>query len=350
MIDLSQSRSASPLVHAAPTDPGTSWVKDAEVMVDAPPDCEIDPLPEAQWPRQAARTGVYGAVSPRVITLPGGGYRLYYTQILPRPGFPAGANDYDNATTRILSMISPDGSAWTPEPGVRLSSQEGGAGGFRVVSSEVVPVADADHQLRMYYECCPGPQSEPNSIRSALSEDGGLVWTPEPGVRLEASGRNYAAPRIVFLDDGRCRLYCCERGQGIISALSEDGGFTFHLEPGLRLARGGVYDTITAFAPEIIRPDGAGYVMYYAGYSAPNRAYILRALSYDGLTWRKESEPVISPSRGAWDAAKCSEMCLFRLPHREGQIPHYRMAYEACDGTAKDERGVWRIAIAMSRV
>ena len=140
MIDLSLSPSASPLVHAVPTDPGTSWAKDAAVVVDAPPDGEVDPLPEAQWPPQAVRTGVYGAVSPRVITLPGGGYRLYYTQILPRPGFPAGANDYGNATTRILSVRSPDGSA----------------------------------------------------------------WTPEPGVRLEASGRKYTAPRIVFLNAGRC--------------------------------------------------------------------------------------------------------------------------------------------------
>ena len=348
MIDLSQSPSASPLVHAVPTDPGTSWVKDAAVVVDAPPDGEVDPLPEAQWPPQAVRTGVCGAVSPRVIALPGGGYRLYYSQILPRPGFPAGANDYENATTRILSAMSPDGSAWTPEPGVRLSSQEGGAGEFRVVSSEVVPLADADDQLRMYYECCRGPHSEPNSIRSALSEDGGLGWTPEPGVRLAASGRNYAAPRIVFLPDGRCRLYCCERGQGIISALSEDGGLTFRQEPGLRIAQDGAYDAEVAFAPEIVRLDGAGYVMYYAGYSAPNRAYILRAVSDDGLTWRKEAEPVVSPGHGAWDAAKCSEMCVFRLPHREGQIPRYRMVYEACDGTAKDERGVWRIASATS--
>ena len=137
MMDLSQSPAASPLAQTVPTDPGTSWVKDAEVAVDAPPDSEVAPMPEAQWPAEAVRTGVYGAVSPRAVAVPGGGYRLYYTQILPRPGFPAGANDYQNATTRILSAISPDGSTWTPEPGVRLSPQEGGAGEFRVVSCEV---------------------------------------------------------------------------------------------------------------------------------------------------------------------------------------------------------------------
>ncbi len=347
MIDLSQSPSASPLVHAMATDPGTLWTKDAAVAIDAPPDADVYPPPEAQWSPQALRTGICGAVSPRVLALPGAGYRLYYSQILPRPGFPAGANDYDNATTRILSALSLDGTVWTPEPGVRLSSQAGGAGEFRVVSSEVVPLDDGA-RLRMYYECCRSTQADTNSIRSAISSDGGLVWTPEPGARLEAGGRNYAAPRIVFLGDGRCRLYCVERGQGIISALSEDGGLTFRQEPGLRIAQDRAYDAYAAFAPEIIRLDGAGYVMYYAGYSVLSRADILRAVSDDGLTWRKDAEPVISPGQGRWDAAKCSEMCVLRLPQQEGMPPRYRMLYEACDGTAQEKRGVWRIASATS--
>ena len=347
MMDLSQSPAASPSSQTVPTDPGTSWVKDAEIAVDAPPDSEVDPSPEAQWPAQAVRTGVCGSVCPRAVTLPGGGYRLYYTQILPRPGFPAGANDYENATTRILSAISSDGSTWTPEPGVRLSPEQGGAGEYRVVSCDVVPMAEPAGRLRMYHECCSGPQLKPSSIRSAVSDDGGLVWTPEPGVRLGAGGRVYISPRLVFLDDGRCRLYCGERGRGIVSALSEDGGFTFRLEPGLRIGEDGADDVQVAFAPEVLRIAGGGYRMYYALYSAPNRAHILSAVSDDGLNWRKEAEPAVSPG-GVWDAAKCSEMCVIRLPSREGQAPRYRMFYEACDGTARDERGVWRIAGATS--
>ena len=347
MIDLSGSSSPLSLVHSVPTDPGTSWVKDAEAAIDAPPDDEVDPRPEGRWPAQAVRTGRFGAVSPRVIALPGVGFRMYYTQILPRPGFPEGANDYQNATTRILSATSPDGSTWTPEPGVRLSARDGGAGEFRVVSSEVVPRADGGEGLRMYYECCPGSQSIENSIRSAVSGDGGLVWTPEPGARFESSGRNYCAPRIVFLPDGRCRLYCCERGRGIISALSDDG-LAFRQEPGVRVAPDGAYDALTAFAPDIMRVDGAGYVMFYAGYSASNRAYILRAVSEDGLSWRKGTEPVVAPDGSGWDAAKCSEVCVFRLPGCEGRTPRYRMVYEGCDGTARDERGVWRVASATS--
>jgi hypothetical protein len=346
MIDLSRSASASPLVHEVSTDPGMSWVKDAPVAVDVPPDGEVAPAPEATWPPEATRSGLYGAVGPRVIALPGGGYRLYYTQISPRPGFPAGANDYDNATARILSAISPDGSAWTPEPGVRLSPQDGGAGEFRVVSSEVVPLADRSGRMRMYYECSSGPQSKPSTVLSALSEDGGLVWTPEPGVRLGASGRSFTSPRIIFLEAQRWRLYCCERGRGIVSALSEDGGLTFLEEPGLRIAQDRAEDSFSAFASEVLRIEGAGYRMYYAGYSTLNRAVILSALSDDGLKWRKEARPAIVPDLGVWDAAKCSEMCVLRLPSREGQGPRYRMVYEACDGRGKDKRGVWRIASA----
>ena len=188
MIDLTRSTSASPAVHLVQNDPGLRWSADPDVVIDAPPDSDIHPLPDDCWPENAKRTGLCGAVTPRVVRLPGGTFRMYYTQILPRVGFPDGANDYDNATTRILSATSADGVRWNPEPGVRLSSAQGGAGEFRVVSAEVVPFADDSGRLRMYYECCSGPQSVQNSIRSAVFEDGGLEWTPESGIRLESAG------------------------------------------------------------------------------------------------------------------------------------------------------------------
>lgn len=348
MFDLLRSISASPLTQTVSTDPGTTWMKDDLAAIDAPPDCGNDFSPETEWPENAKRTGIFGVVGPRIISLPDGRYRLYYTQITPRTGFPAGANDYGNASSRILSAISLDGSTWTPEPGVRLTPQAGGAGDFRVVSSEVVPVADMSGGLRMYYECCNGQQGEPNSIRSARSDDGGLVWIPETGTRFGADGGYYSAPRILFLDDHRCRLYCCERGTGIVSALSEDGGLTFQRERGVRIAPGASFDRLVAFAPEILRIEGVGFRMYYAGYSDSNRADILSAFSQDGLQWEKEAEPVISPGEGRWDAAKCSEMCVIRLPDLDGESPRYRMFYEACDGTTENERGVWRIASAIS--
>lgn len=337
-------------MQTVPTDPGVAWVKDTSWVVDAPPDDAARPEPEASWPDSGKRTGLCGAVSPRAIALPDGGYRLFYTQLLPRAGAAGGAVDYGNATSRILSAFSVDGVSWTPEAGVRLSAAQGGAGEYRVVSSEVVPVLDGSGRLRMYYECSTGPLSVPNSIRSAISEDGGLEWTPEPGVRLGQGAGSYMAPRILFLADGRCRLYCCERGRGIISAVSEGEGLEFTEEPGVRIAPGGRFDTQVAFAPEIMRVDGGGYLAYYAGYSAPNRAQILRAWSDDGLVWRKEPDPAIAPDGSGLDAVKCSEMCVLPLPTATGHRTRYRILYEGCDGTARGERGVWRVLGATSGV
>lgn len=346
MIDLVQSASPSPLLQTLSTDPGSEWSRDAVCALEPPADEAVDPAPEREWKTEETRTGIYGVVSPRIIALPVGGYRMYYTQLMPRDRFPSGANDYDNASARILSATSVDGVQWTPEEGVRLSPQLGGAGDLRVVSSEVVPIEKSGARLRMYYECCGGPQSQPNAIRSAISEDG-LAWRPEPGVRLASAGRNYCAPRIVYLNDGGYRLYCHERGRGIISAVSADG-VTFREETGVRIAPDTPSDQWTAFAPEILRVNGVGYRMYYAGYSSPSRAQILTAVSADGLLWEKEREPVIAPNGSGIDAAKAAEMCVVQLHEHPGPGGRYRMFYEACDGSARDQRGVWRIASATS--
>ena len=338
MIDLTQTDLLN--VQRVARDPGLDWVKDSEPSIEAAPDADVSPRPEARWDALAARTGICGAVSPRVVKLHSG-FRMYYTQILPRAGFPAGAVDYGNATTRILSAVSNDGVKWTPEPGVRLSAEQGGAGEFRVASSEVVPVKGGG--LRMFYECCPGTQDGPSTIRSAVSIDG-LNWSVENGVRFGGGNKNYMAARIVFLEGERVRLYVCENGRGIISAISSDGGMTFREEPGVRIAQDGEFDKVAAFAPDIMRlPDGR-FLMYYAGYGAPDRAHILRATSMDGLVWAKDARAVVAPG-GKWDAVKCSEVSVFRVAG-DG----YRMVYEGCDGTAAGRRGVWRVAGAASKV
>lgn len=339
MIDLRKSRVSSPELHRLKTAPGPFGERDLQPAIEAPPDSDQAPAPEAQWDPQAARTGVCGSVSPRVLVLPNGDYRMYYTQMLPRPGHPAGANDYDRCTARILSAYSTDGIKWTPEAGVRLSAEAGGAGDYRVVSSEVVPTGEG--RLRMYYECCRGPQSSQNTILSAISDDG-LNWTREPGVRIESEGRNVSSPRVIFFPGAFCRMYFLERGEGIRSAVSQDG-LQFTTEPGVRIAQDSTHDALVAFAPEVVEVQGEGYTMFYAGYASAQCSSILRADSVDGLNWTKSPKPVLAPG-GKWDAAKCSEMCLYPLPNTASPPTRYRMVYEACDGTAMNKRGVWRIA------
>lgn len=349
MIDLTQSTTGSPEVHTTSRDPGTRWRRTRAVAIDAAPDEEagLPPAPEARWSSDAARSGICGSVSPRVLRLPDRSYRMYYTQILPRAGHPTGANDYDNATTRILSAVSTDGLSWTPEPGVRLTAEQGGAGAFRVVSSEVVPMADGSGRLRMYFESCLGAQSTENSIRSAVSEDGGLAWTLEEGHRLRIGGGTVMAPRIIFTDDGRIRLYVTQYGVGVMSAISADCGRDFTLE-GPRLP-----EDSTAFAPEILRLPEGGYRMYYTSQisdTVPTEGgsqQILSAISADGLEWQVDA-PVVVPDGKGPDAVKASEMCTFEMPAgtTEGACG---MVYEGCDGTAANARGVWRIARAFAQ-
>ena len=281
MIDLTGHPIASPAIHNVPVDPGTSWSAEVTVVIDAPPDRDPQPGPSTRWDADDSRTGICGAVTPRIVLFPERTYRMYYTQILPRPNFPAGANDFGNASARILSAVSSDGIHWEPESGIRLSPEQGGAGEFRVVSPDVVPVAGVEGRLRMYYECCRGPQSAPNSIRSAVSEDG-LNWTVEPGVRLETPGCYYNSCRLILLADGRCRMYVAQQGRGIISAISNDCGLSFDLEDGTRVPNGDNHDRLIAFAPEIVQIDNGVYRMYYAGYSHSTSASILTATSEDG--------------------------------------------------------------------
>lgn len=190
-MDLKQSAAASPLVQTVTTDPGRLWVRDADVAIDAPPDEDTAPAPDATWSPQATQTGLCGAVGPRVLALPSGDYRMYYSQILPQAGYPHGANDYDHSTTRILSAWSADGYRWTPEPGVRLSPQAVDDRTWRVVSSEVVPAGDAAKcsemcvlrlpqsdrttpRYRLFYEACDGTAENARGVwRIAAATSGG---------------------------------------------------------------------------------------------------------------------------------------------------------------------------------
>ena len=94
MINLARPLTSLHEIHCVTSDPGHDWIRDENFVVDAAPDEANDPAPDAIWPANAVRTGVCGAVSPRVVALPDGGYRVYYSQMLPRTGFPSGALDF----------------------------------------------------------------------------------------------------------------------------------------------------------------------------------------------------------------------------------------------------------------
>ncbi|MBM4409542.1 MAG: hypothetical protein FJ038_13325 [Chloroflexi bacterium] len=308
-------------VHYAPVDPGLRWVKDPGVRIDVPQEL-----------------GHWKALTPDVVAVEGG-LRMYYTLVGP-------GTDYDVTPGRILSAFSVDGERWEPEPGVRVEPF-GPHADLRVVCPDVVPLDGGGY--RMYLEG--QPRGRPANIVSARSEDG-LNWTPEAGVRYGDRVNRLGSPRVLDTGvtpgaRGRWRLYFhryplplrmgLDAGNHILSAVSADG-LAFDLEAGVRIPQGGDLETFAVYAAEALRLGTGGYRMYYAGWTAdPVRGRIFAARSEDGVTWTKEGGPLLEPGgRGAFDAEKCSEPSVIRLP--DGR---FCMFYEACD-----ENQVWRILSA----
>jgi hypothetical protein len=198
-------------VHWVPSDPGTRFVKDPAVVV-APP----------------AVDGEWKALTPNVLALPSGGFRLYYT--LSGPG-----RDYGPTRAAVLSCFSPDGLTGEPEAGERIAPF-GVDAAVRVVCPDVVPIPAAEGGgWRMYLE---GQPADPRAsvIVSARSADG-LAWEPEPGMRFSGP-RRYGSPRVVVMSDSpgaavRYRMYfhsyshplviAPDAENHIVSAVSADG-------------------------------------------------------------------------------------------------------------------------------
>ena len=262
-------------VHFATGDPGTAWLKDPGVVLDVP-----------------TEPGHWKVLTPNVVALRSGGFRMYYT--LVGPGL-----DYTVTPGSILSAFSPDGERWHKEAGVRLGPH-GPDAGLRVVCADVIPLAGGGY--RMYLEG--QPADGPSSILSAVSADG-LVFEPEPGVRFGDGSWRYGSRRCLYTTDApaardRFRLYVhrythplrtgLAAGNHIISAVSADG-LRFEEEPGVRIGQQGPLQTFSVYAPEVLRLAGGGYRMYCAGWTVrPLRGRIFSATSADGLAWTKDPD------------------------------------------------------------
>jgi len=314
-------------VHYQERDAGTAWRKDPWIAIDL--DTPLDSRK---------------ILTPNVIRLPSGGYRMYYTGL----SFGA-ASAYKDSEGYILSAVSDDGAAWRKEPGIRLNAHPRQAT-RRVLCPDVVPLPNGG--FRMYFEA--RVPDQPSRILSAVSKDG-LRWEPEPGVRFGDGKWSYGSPRCIYIRPPSgapastvwCRLYFhhyswpmrsgLDAQNHIVSAVSPDG-LDFAPEPGVRIAQESDLENYAVYAPEILRLGGGTYRMYYAGWSdQPLRGRIFSALSDNGLDWKKDPGPCLEFG-GRWDSLKASEPCVIDLDNGR-----FRMYYEACD-----EQGDWRILSATS--
>ncbi len=306
-------------VHFHATDPGLDWEKEFHISI------------EEESPR-----GVCHAITPNVIRLADGRYRMYYSALV------YGDRAFENSTAVIKSAISDDAGHWEVEPGNRLEPF-GPDATLRVLCPDVIPHPDGGY--RMYFEA--SCLNQPSRVLSARSANG-IDWTPEPGIRIGDEMYAYGSPRGVYLnpshsnavDVPQTRLYFhrapyakeADQTRQILSAISDDGiNFTF--EPGARISQEGERESLSVYAPEVIRLGTGGYRMYYSGWcTEPIHGRILSATSADGLHWKKD-ERICLDFGGPWQEVKVSEPCVIDLPNGSA-----RLYYEA-----NETSGRWRV-------
>jgi len=294
-------------VHYHETDPGTEWVKDAVVAIG------VNLLVPTS-----------GALTPNVVALLEGGYRMYYT------GFAPGITNNDHSG-HILSASSRDGSVWSNDSGVRVEVHAPYAS-QRTLCPDVVPMPVGGY--RMYYEA--RSPNTPTVILSATSVDG-LDWESEEGVRFGDGEWSYGSPRCVYFPTDQGLLYRLyfhhysfplvsglEPGNHIVSAVSYDG-LNFEIEPGVRIAQETERESRAVYAPDVVRLGDGTFRVYYAAWAEGIDGGVFTAVSEDGLEGVKSPVPLLDLD-GRWDEGMVSEPCVIEL--LDGRS---RIFYEAKD-------------------
>lgn len=180
--------------------------------------------------------GTRGAISDAaVVYLAAGGYRFLWP-------------DGPNGSQRLVSAISADGLAMTPEPGERFRPAPQDAGLVQVPHAARLE----DGRWRLYYVADwfgSGGSPQRNNTRTAVSTDEGLTWAAESNA---GTGRDSVDPDVVHLAGGGYRLYF-KNYESFRAADSADGA-SF---PASGAAGRTVLDARERFDPTVVKlPDG----------------------------------------------------------------------------------------------
>ena len=190
-----------------------------------------------------------GAGMPRVVAIPGGGWRLFYI-----------------SGDGIHSAVSTDGLTFTVEPGFRITAEAAEFGTTTVGATSGATVMQlADGRYRMYFSDLPRPGDPPGGhlIKSAVSTDQ-LEWTVEEGMRLGPGApvltESAEHPFALAHPDGSVTLYYGKfigpgsaSQEGLYESTSIDG-MTFEQE---------TYDVFFGNDPDVLRLVDGSLVLYY---------------------------------------------------------------------------------------
>lgn len=251
-----------------------------------------------------------------------------------------------------LAFTGVPADSWRREPGVRI--ERGGPYARRLVAHPSNVLRLADGRLRLYYY---GADETRGYILSALSEDHGFIWAPEPGFHLASrEGEAWVSdPFVLPLAEGGYRLYYKAYRPGwrgcLFSARSPDG-FQWERE-GVRLMPGppGSPDSARTCFPWLVPDADAGdYRLFYGGSSEPEPFGvfdILSATSRDAIAWDKEPGiRVARGSEGAGDGGGALMPAVYRLP--DGRLRMFyvggngRVGWRAIASAISDDGVRWR--------
>ncbi|HHL40864.1 MAG TPA: hypothetical protein ENJ37_10190 [Deltaproteobacteria bacterium] len=238
-------------------------------------------------------------VEPSTVIVEDGLFRMWYT-------------GYDGRNHRIGYAESEDGIEWTraPEPVVDTGGEEGAWDTVSVAQPSVVYDGE---KYRMWYTVGNGDRT---AIGYAESEDG-LAWTKYAApVLLPETKEPWAWVEVmdpsVILENGRFRMWYvgfngvdygvgyAESEDGIVWERSEDNpvfGPSGDME--------GSWDFSLVLFPQVVKEPDGGYTMWYAGKGESRLFAVGRAVSSDGIEWKRAAAPELEPLEvpGNWEEA-----------------------------------------------
>ncbi len=238
-------------------------------------------MPDGSGPRKAARAGVQRSVRAIRVSL-----NLVLLGVLFAG---CGVKPPEDTTPKAIVCSG------TPETCLRILSgwtMEGRRMDLNIVEFSCVRLDDG--RYRLYGDRVPATTVPPiNQLISFISNDG-LVFGEEPGVRLETK---MGITHVIRTQEGLYRAYFTDftvdlgpdmGASAVSSAISTDGGLTFSIEPGERLTYSGSgYEAKGFGQARVLLLADRTYRMYYQAIGT-DYSRILSAVSTDGLSWSRE--------------------------------------------------------------